>query len=105
MKRTTGTRSDCGGASVRIPPTYIPSGTPKGLSLTEASGTWFVDAADGWRFFVPKGGVPDCPEGVLLGEARKITNTRTPGQNTRRNFGRWFFGILMLPALGLEHFK
>jgi hypothetical protein len=33
---------------------------------------------------------------------RKITNTRTPGENARRNFGRWFFGILMLPALGLS---
>lgn len=84
------------------PPTYIPVGTPKALSLTETSGTWFVDAADGWRFFVPKGGVPGYPEGVLLGEARKITNTRTPGQNTRRNIGRWFFGILMLPAVGLS---
>ena len=84
------------------PPTYVPVGTVKGLSLSGENGTWFVDAADGWRFFVPKGGVPGYPEGVLLGEARKITNTRTPGENTRRNIRRWFFGILMLPALGLS---
>lgn len=82
------------------PPAYVPVGTPKALSLTEASGTWFVDAADGWRFFVPKGGVSGYPEGVLLGEARKITNTRTPGQNARRNAVRRFFGTLMLPLMG-----
>lgn len=82
------------------PPTYIPVGTPKALSLTEKNGTWFVDAADGWRFFVPKGGVPDYPEGVLLGEARKITNTRTAGQNARRNAAKCFFGILLLPGIG-----
>lgn len=83
------------------PPTYIPVGTPKALALTEGNGTWFVDAADGWRFFVPKGGVPGYAEGVLLGEARKITNVRTPGENTRRNIGRWLCGMLLLPARGL----
>lgn len=83
------------------PPAYIPVGTPKELSLTAENGTWFVDAADGWRFFVPQDGVPGYPEGLLLGEARKITNTRTPGENTRRNIGRCFFGTLLLPAIGL----
>jgi hypothetical protein len=50
-------------------PTYIPIGTAEVLALSEANGTWFVDAADGWHFFLPKNGVPGYPKRGAAGRS------------------------------------
>lgn len=56
------------------PPTYIPKGYPLTAPRDDAHGVWLVDARDGKRVFAPKIKVGSTEPGVLLGEARKVTN-------------------------------
>lgn len=56
------------------PATYIPAGYPVTSARDSTAGEWIEDRRDGKRFFVPKGGVPDFPEGALRNDA--IKNTR-----------------------------
>lgn len=83
------------------PPTYLPKGTPASTPLDAAHGTLFVDAVDGWRFFVPQGGGAGYSEGTLLGEADKITNDFTRRQLAARNTVRGLFLPPLLMGLGL----
>jgi hypothetical protein len=78
------------------PPTYLPRGTPANTPLDAAHGTLYVDAVDGWRFFVPKGGSPGYSEGILRGQADKITNDITRSQQSTRNAMR---GAFFLPLM------
>ena len=56
------------------PATYIPKGYPASAPRSNKDGTWVVDERDGKRLFVPNVTVDGYPPGVLLGEAKKITN-------------------------------
>jgi hypothetical protein len=55
------------------PAAYIPRGYGRNLPRNEAWGKWYADARDGKRLFVPHGGAGEVPEGVLRGEAIKVT--------------------------------
>ena len=55
------------------PPTYLPKGYGRHQPRGDSDGTWVVDARDGKRLFVPRGGVGDLPEGTLLADARLAT--------------------------------
>ena len=59
------------------PPTYLPKGYGRHQPRGDSDGTWVVDARDGKRLFVPKGGVGDLPEDTLLTDARLATNWRS----------------------------
>jgi hypothetical protein len=82
------------------PPTYRPTDMPASVPLHESRGTWFIDASDGYRFFVPRGGTAKYTEGLLKGEAAKITNRRTRTGNTARNAVRGLGYPAILPMLG-----
>jgi hypothetical protein len=56
------------------PATYIPAGYALNASRNEKSGTWFVDKRDGKRLFVPNTPVNGISQGVIKGEAIKVTN-------------------------------
>jgi hypothetical protein len=56
------------------PATYIPQGYPASAPRSNRDGTWVMDVRDGKRLFVPNVTVEGYPPGVLLGEAKKITN-------------------------------
>lgn len=84
------------------PPTYVPVDMPKSVAMAEAHGTWFIDASDGYRFFVPKNGTPEYNEEVLKGEAAKITNRRTRGENLARNARRGIGYLILSPMEALS---
>lgn len=56
------------------PPTYIPKAYPLTAPRDDTHGVWLVDARDAKRVFAPKSKVGGIEPGVLLGEARKVTN-------------------------------
>jgi hypothetical protein len=56
------------------PPTYIPKGYPITAPRGVEQGTWLVDQRDGKQLFVPRTKVRELEPGLMLGEARKITN-------------------------------
>lgn len=82
------------------PPTYLPKGTPASTPLDAANGTLFVDAVDGWRFFVPKGGGAGYSELTLRGQADKITNDVTRSQQTADNTLRSLFFLPVMVGAG-----
>lgn len=82
------------------PPTYLPKGTPASTPLDTAHGTLFVDAVDGWRFFVPKGGAAGYSEGTLRGQADKITNDVTRSQQSADNALRSLFFLPIMVGWG-----
>lgn len=55
------------------PATYIPKGYPINAPRGDKEGTWVVDKRDGKRLFAPKQKVGDLEPGVLMGEARKVS--------------------------------
>lgn len=55
------------------PATYIPKDYPASAPRGETQGSWIVDKRDGKRLFVPKVKVGDLELGVLMGEARKVS--------------------------------
>ena len=75
------------------PASYVPKSYPKGRTPSDKEGQWFVDRRDGKRLFVPCGGVGSWSEGVLLGEAQKITDTPPPkAELSSRELARSFVG-------------
>ncbi len=67
------------------PPRFVPRDMPRHVPVDEKHGSWTLDAADGSRFFVPKGGTPHYSETVLLAEARKSTNKISKGRSRTLN--------------------
>lgn len=81
------------------PPTYVPTGYGAHRPRTERDGTWFTDARDGKRLFVPKQGVRGYEPGVLTGEAKKVTGY---DGKPRLSAGEklWWGTVFLLGGLG-----
>jgi hypothetical protein len=60
------------------PPTYLPKGFGRNQARNDQTGTWFLDARDGKRFFVPHAGANGLSSAIWAAEARKATEWRTP---------------------------
>lgn len=73
------------------PATYIPTVYPTSAPRTEKEGTWLTDKRDGKRMFVPNGIGGLISTGVLIGEAKKITN------NIKRSYLTTEPGIMLMP--------
>jgi hypothetical protein len=73
------------------PVTYIPTVYPTSAPRTEKEGTWLTDKRDGKRMFVPNGIGGLISTGVLIGEAKKITN------NIKRSYITTEPGFLLMP--------
>lgn len=73
------------------PATYIPTVYSDLAPRTEKEGVWLVDKRDSKRMFVPNGIGGLISTGVLIGEARKITN------NIKRSYISTEPGILTMP--------
>lgn len=76
------------------PPTYVPTGYAASRPCSDRDGTWFTDARDGKRLFVPKDGTPGWAPGVLAGEAKKAIGYKPPGP-TGREKAQWFTAFLL----------
>jgi hypothetical protein len=63
------------------PPTYVPTGYGANQPRTDKDGMWFVDKRDGKRLFVPNHAVGHMDRGVLLGEAKKVTDWEIPANS------------------------
>ncbi len=59
------------------PPTYIPKGYSPTAPRGSGAGTWFNDARDGKKLFVPSAGCGGYSGKTLQGEARKVTHWQT----------------------------
>jgi hypothetical protein len=89
------------------PPSFVPADFPRHASPAKHGELWVVDENDGWRFFVPVGGTPRYSEGLLLGEARKVTNDMPASSHRKRNVLTSVFvwpvlSILTMPATLME---
>ncbi len=78
------------------PPVFVPADMPTKAPVDDANGFWTVDAADGSRFFVPKGGTRRYSEGLLKAEAMKATNRLSKRRNAWVNV----LGVLVFWPLG-----
>jgi len=81
------------------PPTYVPTGYGANQPRTDRDGTWFTDKRDGKRVFVPNQPVHGLRQGVLVGEAKKVTGyddkpRLSPGQKI------WWGIIAFFAAMG-----
>jgi len=79
------------------PPVFVPADMPTKALVDNAHGSWTADAADGSRFFVPKGGTRRYSEGLLKAEAMKVTNRISKRGNALVNA----LGVLVFWPLGI----